>query len=133
MSRPSLPVRSIAWALIVGLLVAYLALLVHRGRNGEIPWGIGLAWLLVGAGGIHIRSGHGRIPSLVYALVVIGLPPLAQSLSSDAAALMVGDWRSLTWYIGSITVATLTVLLGGIVRLAKDESLTPPYDEHDRV
>ncbi|WP_250505145.1 hypothetical protein [Bowdeniella massiliensis] len=125
----SLAIRALAWALFLGLVIGYMALIVHRGRSGQVPWGIGLSWLLAAAGGINVGAGKGSIPGIVYSVTVVAVPALFQLFGSTSVMLTANDWRSLTWYIGLIVVVTLTALFSSRVRLAKEKPELWPYDE----
>ena len=137
-------VMTILKNIVLGLVVGYAALLVHRGRSGDIPWGLLLAWAVVAAAGIHVaakekvalhrlqriqarQAGNGRmrrapIAPAVFALSASLFPIALVVLTESARLLALLDWRSITWIIGHLLVAIITAGFGGFTRLRREKT-----------
>ncbi|MDO5700786.1 MAG: hypothetical protein Q4P36_04855 [Bowdeniella nasicola] len=101
-------------ALAIGGIVGYLSLIVHRARSADLPWGIVLAWVLVGAAGIALRIEAGARPALTFAGGALLTPLAITQFSRHVFAL--NDWRTSVWFIGSCAVVIIATAFGAYVR-----------------
>lgn len=104
------------WPALMGIAVGFATTVVHRGRTGQVPWGLILAWALIVASGIYIRAARGRSQSTTFTIVAIALPFAIAAFSSNAKLLIVSDGRSYTWLIGHVVLALITMFFGAATR-----------------
>lgn len=138
--------------IVLGLIVGYAALLVHRGRSGDIPWGLFLAWAVVAAAGIHVaaresiaqhrfrqlqarrpegeRGRRSPMAPVAFAICATLFPIALVTLTESARLLALWDWRSITWIMGHILVAIITAGFGGFTRPRRKKMPSQPYHGH---